>query len=269
MPLDNRAHKILMDAYWSSSGWKRERDVSPADFEYAKSKGLMFEPILISHDESIILASKAVASTDKDAVTRAFVASLSTRRLDLRSALGSYAIGRHMLAHTKNEFISTYHCEYCGEHAKAADPNILNFERIKWGGVRHFNPRYIALDLQVFALQDDSSPNDADYLILRSIFESARNLGPSGRLSDLDRALQGTFSSNSSERRTLIAILGYAGILVDPNRPDFRRRFVPMADRSQTPWHKDDWPYPVRWWNGSFGVNDAAIEEWFPQISSR
>ena len=255
-----------MDAFRSSSDWKAEQDVSLADFEYAKSRGLMFDTILLSHDESISAAIKAVASTDKEAVTRAFLASLSTRQVELRSALGSYAVGRCMKTHSLEPEVESPRCEYCGEYATTTDPNVLNFERIKFGGIRHSNPRYIALDLHTLACQGDMSPNDGDYLILSSIFDTARRLGPSRRLGDLDRAIAGLLPSNRFERRVLIGILGYAGILIDPSRPDFRRQFVPVAERKETRWHKDDWPYPVRWWNGSFGVNEAAIEEWFPQL---
>jgi hypothetical protein len=36
----------------------------------------------------------------------------------------------------------------------------------------------------------------------------------------------------------------------------------------QTPWHKDDWPYPVQRWTGACGVNEAAIDEWFPDLAN-
>lgn len=89
-------------------------------------------------------------------------------------------------------------------------------------------------------------------------------MGPRARLSDLAKALSKLLPSNDAERRTLIGILGYAGILIDPDRPDFWKRFVPADEREQTPYHKDDWPYPVQWWNGSHGVNEAAVADWFP-----
>lgn len=51
--MDKKAKKILMNTFWSS-GWKQERGpFSGEDFEYAKSKGLMFDPITITHDEMI------------------------------------------------------------------------------------------------------------------------------------------------------------------------------------------------------------------------
>ncbi|MDQ0496447.1 MULTISPECIES: hypothetical protein [Paenibacillus] len=43
-----------MSTYWSASGWKQERGpLSGEDVEFAKSKGLMFDPIPITHDEIV------------------------------------------------------------------------------------------------------------------------------------------------------------------------------------------------------------------------
>lgn len=267
MTPDKRALRILSDTFWSPMGWKPKPNVSAEDLAYAKAKGVMFDPMTLSHDEATRGAAEAVSATNQNAVVQAFVASLSSRRLDLRSAFGSYAVGRHMHEHKISPSGPGQSCSYCGGYEVAnADPNILNFERIKWGGVRHYQPQYIALDLGIFGSTTALVPSNDDLKILRSIFEIAKSMPPKSRLGDLDKALAKAFPSNSAERRTLISIFGYAGILVDPSRPDFRLSFVPCVEREQTPWHKDDWPYPVQWWNGSFGVNQAAAADWFSEF---
>lgn len=47
----DRGLKILLDCYWNAGGWRRERVISPEDFEIAKSEGYMFDdsPRVISH----------------------------------------------------------------------------------------------------------------------------------------------------------------------------------------------------------------------------
>lgn len=266
MALDKRALKILNDMFWSTSGWKPNPSVTAEDFTYAKSHGLMFDPIALSHDEAVEAAVGAVAATTREAVAQAFVSSLGSKRLDLRSAMGSFAVGRHLQVHRMVTSGESPSCVYCGEYASSADPNTLNFERTKWGGVRHPHPHYIALDLQLFAGQEPAVPSKTDFMILGSILEAAKSMSAAARLGDLEKALSKLLPSNKSERRTLIGILGYAGILIDPSRPDFRQQFVPAVERQQTPWYKDDWPYPVQWWDGSHGVNEAAVAEWFPRI---
>lgn len=221
-----------MDMFWCASGWKDEHVVSPEDFAYAKSQGVMFDSVDLSHDHAVDAAVDIAALTTPQSAAHAFVASLTTRRLGLRSALGSYAVGRHMRKHSRDGA----RCTYCGECDTTSEPNVLNFERLKWGGVRHASPRYIALDLAALAAEGGAVPTDDDWRILRSILQVARTISAAGRLGDLERALSGLFPSNKSERRTLIGILGYAGILIDPARPDFRRGFVPDVMREHTPW---------------------------------
>ena len=143
---------------------------------------------------------------------------------------------------------------------------MLSFERIKWGGVRHSDPRYIALDLEIFARMERIEPTVEDNRILRAILDTASSLPGDSRLGELERALGKVIASNKSERHVLIEILGFAGVLCDPARPSFRSTFVPESDREVTPWHKDDWSYPVKWWTGRNGINQDAIAEWFPHI---
>lgn len=265
MPLDKRALGILNAMFWSASGWKSNPSATEEEFAYARSKGVMFDPIELFHDDAVAAARKSVTNADHQTVTQAFIASLGSRRLDLRSALGSYAVGRHLSTHPLISSPGSPSCAYCGAYERSEDPNLLNFERIKWGGVRHTHPRYIALDLELFSAQEPIAPSESDVAIFASILESARAMGPKARLTDLAKSLSKLLPSNDAERRTLIGILGYAGILIDPNRPGFREHFVPASEREHTRFHKDDWPYPVQWWSGSHGVNEAAVADWFPQ----
>lgn len=267
MAVDERAKKILMARFWSPAGWKLDPVVPPEDFAYAKIAGLMFDPLASTHDQTVASAVAAVSKTNHIDAVNAFISSLGSRRLELRSALGSYAVGRHLKQHGIAMAGGRGPCPYCGEYGTSdVDLNVLNFERFKWGGVRHEQPEYIAFDLKSFATLERVKPTKADFSILRAIFESIRCLPPTSRLRDLERALSGILPSNKSERQVLISILGYAGVLVDLSRPDFRGDFVPFAKREHTRWSKDDWPYPVRWWTGSCGLNQAAIDEWFPDL---
>jgi hypothetical protein len=84
--------------------------------------------------------------------------------------------------------------------------------------------------------------------------------------SQLEKKLPPIFRSNTNERRALIGILGYRGILKDPWKPDFFASFPNFYARKETPWVKNDWPYPVRWWRGSFGVAEKTVAYWFPSL---
>ena len=270
MTADKRAIKILMNTYWSAAGWRPEPVTSPEDLAYAKSHRVMFDPAFFSHDDAAKAVIQAISASDQANVVHAFIARLGSRRLDLRSGLGSYAVGRHFESHSANTGYGRKSCSYCGTYpVENVDLNVLNFERFKWGGVRHAQPTYIAFDLRLLHDTPLPSPTTDDFVILRGILSTAASMKSGARLGDLDKALSKVFASNSAERRTLISILGYAGILIDPSRPAFRLGFVADTEREHTPWHKDDWPYPVQWWNGSFGVNEAAVKDWFPTLNAQ
>ena len=68
----------------------------------------MFDPVTLDHAGIVKWCRKSVAAVTKEQVAAAFLASLSTRRLDLRSALGSYAAGRHLPDHRFTKCVN-YH----------------------------------------------------------------------------------------------------------------------------------------------------------------
>jgi hypothetical protein len=269
-PVDKRALRILFDTYWTATGWRKQPATSAEDLAYAKSVGVMFEPVLVTHNEAVDWALGCREIVSKEAVVAGFLASLSSRRLDLRSALGSFAVLRNFPSHRWSRTEGPgYSCPVCGAYegtASREDLNVLNFERFKWGGVRHSTPLFIAFDLERFAKIEMPCPADNDRAILREIIQTAASMPKGSRLSDLAKALAPVLPSNNPERRTLIGILGYCGILRDPLKPGYFEGFPKHLLRPSTPWAKDDWPYPVQWWNSSHGVQFDALSEWFPQL---
>jgi hypothetical protein len=86
--MDAKAKKILFATYWKS-GWidAKDRKLSADDFEYAKSQGLMFDPFSIDHDACIQEIRRLVGEISLEQVAAGFLSSLSSRRLDWRSAI--------------------------------------------------------------------------------------------------------------------------------------------------------------------------------------
>jgi hypothetical protein len=266
-PMTNsKALKILKDTYWSPTGWRRHYEVSKEDFAYAKRAGIMFDPEVISHDEGIMRANIAVRSADKKTIAKAFVGSLATRRLDLRSALGSYAIGRKLPVHS--HATKRWRCSTCNtfDFSDKTDLSMLNFERVKWGGVRHTDPVYIAFDLQQFSRETIPEPSEESLEVFRSIISTARALAPQSRARDLEKAIAGQLKSNKQERENVLQILGYCGILVAQDKPGYLNTFVLGPDREVPPHGKIDWKYPFAWWRGSDKVRDDALAFWFDGI---
>ena len=72
--MDKKAKKILFNRYWAS-GWKSQNEIytSPEDFAYAKEKGLMFDPITISHNDCIKRIVKLANTISMEKVVKAFL----------------------------------------------------------------------------------------------------------------------------------------------------------------------------------------------------
>lgn len=278
MSHDKKALQILLDNYWSPTGWKRDNAIEPADFEYARQAGYMFDPVTVTHDDIVARLLKIRNRLSIERVTGAFLSSLSTRRLELRSALGSFSFAAHFPEHRLDEAAhrrvpsGRLHCHLCGLYGHSAaepqDVNILSFERWKWGGVRHENPLYCWFDLTQFEKTNFVAPTQEDYSILARIVEIASDLPATAKPNELEKRINKVIKSNSSERRVLIEILGYCGVLKPAGRCSFLQEFTSSDHRDRPPDHKNDWNYPVIWWRGADGVDRNALNHLFPRIAA-
>jgi hypothetical protein len=267
--VDRRAVKVLYDKYWTSTGWRDEasRSASREDFAYAKRAGVMFDDVTLSHDEIVKRALAAVGAVDRGAAADAFVVSLTSRRLDLRSALGSFAMLQHFPRH--RAWPERGPCEFCGEYTRERelhDLNILNFERLKWGGVRHDEPLYAGFDLERLRSAPRTSPTAADIAVLRSLFDAIRSAPANVTSASLQKRLAKTLPSNKAERDVLIGILGLCDILSTAAHPGYTWDFVPYSAREIPSRRYVDMAYPACWWTGADGLNEEAIQYWFGHL---
>jgi hypothetical protein len=269
--MDKKAKKILFSVYWKS-GWidSKDRTISDDDFEYAKSNGLMFDPISISHDECINSISNLVSEISQERIAKGFLSSLISRRLDWRSSLSSYAIAKNIPEHNYEPAISgtsytdgkptshSYTCGVCrdsqygvigGEFYENNDLNVLNFERIKWGGVRHGDILYTHFDLTEFKHADIPEPTDEDISCFKDILEVIETSAPDDYPSALEKRLASVVKSSKSERQILIEILASIGVL----KPGSYDR--PVRGRN-------DWVF-VEYWRGEDKYCKQALGEFF------
>ena len=261
-----QALKTLFDTYWSSSGWKMEHTTNPAAVQQAINCGVMFSPQSDTHENLMQRVCLLRNQITPKLLGAAFISSLSSKAVELRSALGSYSVALNMPEHS---FIDCGHntCEVCGsgDTENDRDLNVLNFERFKWGGVRHTQLSYIAFDLDRFSETHITEPLEKDWVIFQKLISIIDEAPRGQRLGDLVKSLSKVIPGNQDQRRTAVSMLGFAGVLEIAEHSGFFTEFTDYVDRTETPWHKDDWDYPVRWWTGGSGVNRDALNFWFPQ----
>ena len=268
---DSRALRILTEMYWSASGWRNdpEAHVTPEDFSYAFEQGLLFEPRHLTHDEAVEEAIAAHASLTARQVAIAFAYSLPTRRLDLRSALGSYASTIHLRSHTFTPWAGRGPtCEICGFYRHYdADFNVLSFERFKFGGVRHHHIDYAAFDLTQLRLWFNDV-EEIETRTLHQVLERWRALPTSARAKHAADSVRGLVPSNDAERRSLIEVVGIAGVLQPSSLGSMLEGYVPDVERNDALLTRSDWGYPVCRWTGHDGVNESAVAHWWgPELT--
>lgn len=267
--VDRRALKVLCDTYWTSAGWRDERSRStpPDDFEYAKQAGVMFDPVRVSHDDIVKRAIAAVRAVKRQFVADAFVVSLSSRHLDLRSALGSFAAFQHIAKHPAPR--DREPCPVCGDYGRRKqqeDLNVLNFERFKWGGVRHDQPLYASMDLNLFRKLARVTPKPEDVAVFKGVLKAIEAAPAKTSSAVLQKHLAKVFKSSKAERDVFVGILGYCGILATEAHPGYVRRFVSWSDRELPDRRFVDMAYPACWWQRSDGINQEALAYWFGHV---
>jgi len=272
--MDKKAKNILFDTYWQNGCWtdRDAKSINLADFEYAKENGLMFDNLTISHDDCVKRIIEIANKTTIEEVAKAFLSSLSTRRLDWRSGIASYFIAKLFTPHKYTPVVSghsyengkivhtAYTCGICrdlkyGIHGyefyKNEDLNVLNFERIKWGGVRHGDLIYTFFDLERFAKEQITEPTKEDVEIFNGILNAVNSCNKSDFPSVLRDKLKDVpnLKSSKGERGIILEILACIDVLkpASYNRPTSS---------------KHDWTY-VEFWRGEDGYNNEAVDKYF------
>lgn len=225
--MDKRAKNILLKTYWSSQGWKMKPKIEPEDFEYAKSKGLMFDSLTISKEDVISRLNQILIDIPLKKVTDAFLCSLTNNRVDWRSGLASFANAKRLL---ENKNVD----EILYGHGQDIDLNILNFERIKFGGVRHIIGLYNLLDLELLQKEIVPTPTKEDLEVFKQILYKLENADANETPSVFRDNLKDVFNKSKNERASLMEILGCAEI-IKPLRFD---RKIPA---------KYDWGFVLNW----------------------
>lgn len=262
--------KLLMATYWNGGMWKHKAPTAE-DYEQAIEEGYMFGQTPVrTHDETLRDLRDVLEKISPEDVTNAFLYSLSTRRLQYRSALGSYYYALAIPDHSHNEPGTCYLCNWFpinpvdSPEKEFGGYNVFNFERYKWGGVRHTHPEYALFDLEQFLLLPKVTPTEEDWNLLKSILHAMEELPPSKKVGAYRELItkKKLLKSNKDEVQVLLNILGICGILSSEEAPGYCDRFVDVWHRSPKE-HTNDYEYPVNWWYVSDGVNNDRFQKVF------
>lgn len=263
--------KILFDQFWGAGRWKdfTKLNISEEDYEIAKQQGFMFDyPKSITHEEYLEQIRDVVGKISKESVANAFLYSLSTRKLEYRSVLGSYWYAISIPEHI---YEKEYICPICQWFQWETNPNkeeiidgynSYNFERYKWGGIRYNAHSYALFDLEQFLKLEKHEHTEEDEKILHDILACVYELSPknkAGALRDLISKKK-IFKTNKQEISTILDALGVCGILSSKEFPCYYDDFYHDRDCEEL---TNDFLYPTNRWRASDGINTECYERVF------
>lgn len=260
----------LLDTFWSSAGWREPRNwPTEADMAAAVKRGVMFPaPLTYDHDGWVEAARSAAYQTSAGEVEDAFLVSLTSRRLDLRSALSSYVLARALPEHPYTAMRGSGQCAVCGLYAQAAaqDLNVLNFERFKWGGVRRDDLTYVVFDLQQFRRAPRLKVTAEDVALARAVLKTLSELPATTTAVEAVAHLK-MLKGNKAEREVLMDMLGICSILDTGEHHGYAHGFVSAVQRDLPPYHFVDRAYPTCWWRAAAGINLEAVSDVLPRLA--
>lgn len=221
------------------------------------------------HDEFISRTVDSVRATDTEVLARAWLHSLATRDHSLRSAWGSIVLLRHLPKHPF-EPSTLFHPSGCAVCGLGIEVNVVTEERLAESDYRYLiaTVDWAAADVEGAERRISSAhvPVEINRGILEKILSAIANLGSDAQLTQLNAALTGQLKADKYERMRLLEQLGCAGILPAGDHPSYATEWVRWEDASsrQPPErNKREWAYPVRFWSGSDGVNQHAVDDAF------
>jgi hypothetical protein len=258
---DKKALKILFDY-----NVLVPTDTSVEDFEYAKKAGLMFNPIVQTHEEAVGQLFEEYKICSKQAITDLFLASLSSNRLEWRAGFPVYAImqtlPRHQFEPASSELLNQ--CAFCcGSSKRKVDLSFMNTVCFIAGGVVSCDVYEYAFVLKQHNLLPSVKPKQEDFEIFSSLLDLCANVDAEDTPTKLLKKLkiQG-FKSTEEQRRFLINTMGYCSILETENQKGFLTKYTNLGVAPRKS-HYSDWHYPVDWWKGKDGINKEAVKFWF------
>lgn len=259
-----------------------EGDISEDEMDIAKEQGYLFDyPEYETHSDMLQRLRSIRAQIDSKDIANAFLFSLSTRKLEYRSALGSYyyamAVPEHEFMNSHNEILAAAanHCYLCGWSSwkRVSDKadirfghNIYNYERYKYGGssIGCTNINYVLFDLEQFIKLPKVQPTDEDKRIFARILscvECLESTDKAGKLRDVIRKAK-IFKTNKDEISVLLGELGICGILASNKFPAYDVYFANEYERDPVE-YKNDFAYPVNRWYARDGINYKRLFEVF------
>lgn len=256
IPLDKAALKALRH-------YTDRESTSPELLATLEQLGLLWPMEVPSHAELQTRMFSAYARASKQHVVDNFILGVEESRTELRAGLSAYAFMQHFPRHDE-QLHDDFSCAICG-HIKN-----WKFDGTQLARIRHQAGAVFlsGMDTITFLLEQHNRTTHrrpTSYTTLVALLQllhhgSAPDDTPT-RMVKRVRAVPG-LQLNVEQARSLLDLLGHAGLLCTPEHPGVAQRFIHVGQAPRKS-HSSDWSYPVDFWTGTHGINQDALRFWF------
>ena len=225
---------------------RKKHSVSAEELAYAQKMGVVVEDRPITLDRALDVLDRVFEAVSLEDAAQAFLYSLSSRDVDYRYILASYAYARSWFSFDRGQ---------TEEVPEKLTGSFFNWVKHKGGGIWGTIGKPIFF-LEQFAPMERRTASDVDVEILRSILELADSMENKASGSALATAIRTAklLPCNQAEAVGIVESLGICGILDAPEHPGFLHSFTPPLERD-TGDLRQSLSYPLNWWHGANGVN--------------
>lgn len=248
-------------------------EVSPTadEIALARNLGVWRDDEVAHHDEIVRRILGARSEISAVFVANAFVVGLGQQRPELRSPISSFTIATHLKAHEGTYPYPNFPCADCGVPRRIDGTPVAE---IYWNSSLLSRTREgggcalvsVLADLEDLpALPWPLEPTPSDVQALLDLLSFLRDQPADSTPGKLAKAIGSMGGKNALVRTRLIEILGIIGVLEPAGHPSYWKAWTPFIDRD-VPGDRNDWEYPVAWWRGTDGVNEAAVQDWFGHL---
>lgn len=257
--MNSKLKKAIKDFYLNGS---LESMSDPKSVGVLQENNMVFPSEEIGHDELIEKLIHEAKLARKSEVVESFLAGLEHGEPQKRAVLSAYAISLNFPKH-KFKSSENIQCSICGcFYKKIRNFTFCNLVRYTVGSSSAGSPEELYFFLREHNKSVPSSPRSI--IVFKSILDLLRGSVPEDTPLTLERKIRDLPGIDMTKElsRGLVDLFGQIGVLETPDHKGFIYSYTYIG-RAPKKSRSTDWSYPVDFWNGSYGVNEEAVDFWF------
>lgn len=264
-----------MELIKKSSG----KSLTEAEVIYCRNSGLLIDHESVTHDEAVAKIHMLAEKISLEATTKSFLYSISSGDCRYRTILSSLIWAKMLPVHDceiSDQYRCGKNCSICGlkisEENGKAEFNELEYVRLRLFPSKKFmdtcSAGYVLHDLLAFRNLPAVEFFDEDLRTLRRILGLAEQISPTNKVNALLKLVSAdqSLALTAADAYSIMGVLASCGVYDTPEYKSYARGFVRCDEREFV--YETDIYYPLHLWRGKNGINYAAIEAFFGELTA-